>query len=147
MRELVSSDREMAVLATRQYGIVAGRQLGLDAHAIRRRTAAGRLHRVHRGVYAVGHLGLGQEARWLAAVLACGDGALLSHRSAATLWGIRLGELFRPEVTTSTTGAIPASRPIGPSWPRRTAPPTEGSRSPAPPARWPTSRTSWTTTS
>jgi hypothetical protein len=51
------------------------------------------------GVYAVGHLGLGQEARWLAAVLACGDGAVLSHRSAATLWGIRLGELFRPEVT------------------------------------------------
>jgi very-short-patch-repair endonuclease len=50
-------------------------------------------------VYAVGHLGLGQEAHWLAAVLACGDGAVLSHRSAATLWGIRLGELFRPEVT------------------------------------------------
>ena len=47
-----------------------------------------------------GHLGLGQEARWLAAVLACGDGAVLSHRSAATFWGIRLGELFKAEVTT-----------------------------------------------
>ncbi len=90
----------MAMLATRQYGIVASRQLDLDAHAVRRRTAAGRLHRVHRGVYAVGHLGLGREARWLAAVLACGDGAVLSHRSAATLWAIRLGELFRAEVTT-----------------------------------------------
>jgi very-short-patch-repair endonuclease len=108
MREVVSSDRELAVLATRQYGIVAGRQLGLDAHAIRRRTAAGRLHRVHRGVYAVGHLGLGQEAGWLAAVLACGDGALLSHRSAATLWGIRLGELFRPEVTAEHDRRHPA---------------------------------------
>ena len=52
-------------------------------------------------MYAVGHLGLGQEARWLAAVLACGDGAVLSHRSAATFWGIRLGELFRPEVTNA----------------------------------------------
>ena len=50
-------------------------------------------------MYAVGHLGLGQEARWLAAVLACGDGAVLSHRSGAALWCIRLGELFRPEVT------------------------------------------------
>ena len=91
----------MAALAGRQYGVVASRQLGLTAE--RRsttRVASGRLHRVHRGVYAVGHLGLGQEARWLAAVLACGDGAVFSHRSAATLWCIRLGELFRPEVTT-----------------------------------------------
>ena len=90
----------MAALATQQFGVVAARQLGLDADAIRRRTASGRLFRIHRGVYAVGHLGLGQEARWLAAVLACGDHAVLSHRSAATFWGIRLGELFRPEVTT-----------------------------------------------
>jgi very-short-patch-repair endonuclease len=87
-------------LAARQYGVVARRQLRLGQDAIDHRCRAGRLHRVHRGVYAVGHLGLGQEARWLAAVLACGDGAVLSHRSAATLWGIRLGELFRPEVTT-----------------------------------------------
>ena len=47
---------------------------------------AGRLHRVHRGVYAVGHPGLSSEGRWMAAVLACGDGAVLSHRSAAELW-------------------------------------------------------------
>ena len=100
MRELVHTDVEMAALAGRQYGIVASRQLGFTANAVATRVATGRLHRVHRGVYAVGHLGLGQEARWLAAVLACGDGAVLSHRSAGTLWGIRLGELFRPEVTT-----------------------------------------------
>src|SRR5829696_171476 len=100
MRELVHTDVEMAALAGRQYGIVASRQLGFTANAVGTRVATGRLHRVHRGVYAVGHLGLGQEARWLAAVLACGDGAVLSHRSAGTLWGIRLGELFRPEVTT-----------------------------------------------
>jgi very-short-patch-repair endonuclease len=100
MTELTTTDRELADLATKQYGIVAARQLGMSANAIATRASSGRLFRLHRGVYAVGHLGLGQEARWLAAVLACGDWAVLSHRSAATFWGIRLGELFRPEVTT-----------------------------------------------
>jgi very-short-patch-repair endonuclease len=100
MRELVSTDAAVARLATRQYGIVASRQLALSANAIATRTSSARLFRLHRGVYAVGHLGLGEEAKWLAAVLACGDGAVLSHGSAAVLWGIRLGELFRPEVTT-----------------------------------------------
>ena len=100
MKELATTDRKLADLATKQYGIVASRQLGMSANAISTRTSSGRLFRVHRGVYAVGHLGLGQEARWLAAVLACGEGAVLSHRSAATFWGIRLGELFRAEVTT-----------------------------------------------
>ena len=98
--------RRLRSLASRQYGMVASRQLGFTANADRDRvTASGRLHRVHRGVYAVGHLGLGQEARWLAAVLACGVGAVLSHRSAATFWCIRLGELFRVEVTTGTISA------------------------------------------
>jgi very-short-patch-repair endonuclease len=50
--------------------------------------------------YAVGHPASPPEGRWLAAVLACGDGAVLSHRSAASLWGIRIGEPHRPEVTT-----------------------------------------------
>jgi very-short-patch-repair endonuclease len=100
MRELLSTEHEIASLARRQYGVVSSRQLDLSANAIATRTASGRLFRIHRGVYAVGHLGLGQEARWLAAVLACGDGAVLSHRSAATFWGIRLGELFKVEVTT-----------------------------------------------
>jgi very-short-patch-repair endonuclease len=54
------------------------------AHRVR----AGRLHRIHRGVYAVGHPGLSNEGRWMAAVLACGEGAVLSHRSAAELWGL-----------------------------------------------------------
>jgi very-short-patch-repair endonuclease len=100
MRGFVNTDMEVAALAGRQYGVVARGQLGLGQDAIDHRCSSGRLFRVHRGVYAVGHLGLGQEARWLAAVLACGDGAVLSHRSAAALWGIRLGELYRPEVTT-----------------------------------------------
>jgi very-short-patch-repair endonuclease len=63
--------------------------LGLSREAIARRLRSGRLHRLHRGVYAVGHTALTREGRWLAAVLACGPGALLSHRSAAALWGLR----------------------------------------------------------
>jgi hypothetical protein len=48
---------------------------GLSEAGVQRRVRAGRLHRIHRGVYAVGHSGLSNEGRWIAAVLACGDGA------------------------------------------------------------------------
>jgi hypothetical protein len=65
---------------------------------------AGRLHVVHRGVYAVGHTLLPREGRWLAAVLACGEGAVLSHLSAAVHWGLLQYDAPRPEVTA------PASR-------------------------------------
>src|SRR5215208_3743622 len=61
--------------------------LGISRSAIGDRAAARRLHRIHRGVYAVGHRRLSDEGRWMAAVLACGDGAVLSHVSAAQLWG------------------------------------------------------------
>jgi very-short-patch-repair endonuclease len=94
MRGFLSTNLRIAQTAGRQYGVVARQQLPIGQDAVDHRCRTGLLHRVHRGVYAVGHLGLGQEARWLAAVLACGDGAVLSHRSAATLWVIRLGELF-----------------------------------------------------
>jgi very-short-patch-repair endonuclease len=53
------------------------------------RVRAARLHRLHRGVYAVGHRVLTVEGRWMAAVLACGDGAVLSHGTAAAAWEIR----------------------------------------------------------
>jgi len=85
-------DRSVADLANRQRGVVTREQLvalGLGDTAIERMLASGRLHRVHRGVYSVGHRHLDRHGRWLAAVLAYGDGALLSHRSAAALWGIR----------------------------------------------------------
>jgi very-short-patch-repair endonuclease len=61
---------------------------GLSPAGIQRRVVAGRLHRIHRGVYAVGHPGLSTEGRWKAATLAYGATALLSHRSAAELWGM-----------------------------------------------------------
>jgi very-short-patch-repair endonuclease len=63
--------------------------LGLGRGAIEDRVARGSLHPVYRGVYAVGHGLLSRHGRWMAAVLAAGPDAVLSHRSAAELWGIR----------------------------------------------------------
>jgi hypothetical protein len=78
-------------LATKQHGVLARRDLlalGFTSKGIRHRIEAGRLHPVHRGVYAVGRRHLTREGRWMAAVLACGPDAALSHRSAAALSGI-----------------------------------------------------------
>ena len=61
-----------------------------------------RLIRLHEGVYAIGYVPRSRETVWMAAVLACGDDALLSHRSAATLWGIRSGESRYPDVSLPT---------------------------------------------
>jgi very-short-patch-repair endonuclease len=82
----------MAGLAGRQHGVVTRAQLiglGLSASAIDRRLRAGRLHALGQGVYTVGHRVLSREGRWFAAVLYAGDGAVLSHQSAASLWGIQ----------------------------------------------------------
>ena len=62
--------------------------LGLHVKAVDKRVAAGRLHRVHQGAYAVGHPLLSHRGHLMAAVLACGPGTVLSHRSAAYLHGI-----------------------------------------------------------
>lgn len=82
-------DRALAVLAGRQHTIVAHRQLvtlGFSRHTITHMVDRSRLRVVHRGVYAVGPARLTREARWMAAVLAAGPAAVLSHRSAAALW-------------------------------------------------------------
>jgi hypothetical protein len=82
----------MAALASGQYGVVSRAQLievGFGPGAIQRRLNAGRLNPLHRGVYAVGHRQVNQRGLWLAAVLASGEGALLSHGSAAALWGLQ----------------------------------------------------------
>ncbi|MBA3866865.1 MAG: DUF559 domain-containing protein [Solirubrobacterales bacterium] len=82
-------DRRVSLLAARQHGVVSIAQLrevGLSDDAVLGRVRAGRLHRLHQGVYAVGHRAVSIEGRWMAAVLACGEGAALSHRSAACLW-------------------------------------------------------------
>jgi very-short-patch-repair endonuclease len=89
--KLAKPDRTVAEIAARQHGVVTRKQLlwaGLSPKAITRRVQAGRLHRLYRGVYAVGHTNLSREGRWLGAVFACGEGAVLSHASAAHLWKI-----------------------------------------------------------
>jgi predicted transcriptional regulator of viral defense system len=81
-------DRRLAELAASQHGVVSlaqVRALGLGARGVQQRSR-GKLHRVHRGVYAVGHRLLSADGFRMAAVLACGPGAVLSHRSAAAAY-------------------------------------------------------------
>ena len=81
--------RLVARIAANQHGVISVGQLaeaGLSPAMINRRVRAGYLHRFYRGVYAVGHTDLSKEGRWIAAVFACGPGAVLSHGSAAHLW-------------------------------------------------------------
>src|SRR3712207_4087664 len=92
--KLDSLDAEIAQIAARQHGVVTTKQLtdaGLGRMAVSERSRNGRLHRIYRGVYAVGHCGLSLQGRFMAAVLACGEGAVLSHVSAAVRW-----ELLKP---------------------------------------------------
>jgi hypothetical protein len=95
------TDAAIADLAGSQYGVVSRSQLralGLDDGEIDYRLAVRRLIAIHRGVFAVGHDRVPREGRWLAGVLACGSGAVLSHRSAAALWGLMTYE-GRVEIT------------------------------------------------
>jgi very-short-patch-repair endonuclease len=90
--ETESATPSLGDLARRQWGVVTRAQLmahGLGTRGISDWVRTGRLHRLHRGVYAVGHDRLRLEGRWLAAVFACGPGAVLSHRDAALLWDLR----------------------------------------------------------
>lgn len=89
--QLRGRERALATLATRQHGVVTWQQLlglGLGKDAIAYRLRMGRLHRLHPGVYAFGHRAMRHEAAWMAAVLAAGEEAVLSHVSAACLWGL-----------------------------------------------------------
>jgi hypothetical protein len=91
-----SRSRQAWELARRQHGVLTRSDLlglGFSSEAIKHRVRTGRLHPIVRGVYAVGRPRLSREGRWMAAVLACGPGAALSHRSAAALW--RFGEDHR----------------------------------------------------
>jgi hypothetical protein len=84
-------EARIAALARGQHGVVGRGQLstlGVTRDEIDWRVSVGALHVIHRGVYAVGHTAITLRGRWMAAVLASGDGAVLSHRSATALWGI-----------------------------------------------------------
>jgi hypothetical protein len=83
------------------------RELGLSARAVQHRAARGRLHRIHRGVYAVGHSKLTGYGHWMAAVLACGPRAVLSHRSAASLWGLRPDNRRKSDISLPSPSARP----------------------------------------
>ena len=122
MRAQTTPDQRLAQFAARRHGVVSREQLmelGFDRGAIARRVETGRLHRLYRGVYAVGHTIIPREGRWLAAVMACGDGATLSHRSAAALWGIRPTAAARIDVTVSHTSGVRSSARIVVHRPRR----------------------------
>lgn len=84
--------------------------LGLGEDAIDHRLSNGRLLRLERGVYAVGHAELRREGRMLAVVLAAGDGAVLSHRSAAGLWGLRPSGGSFVELTAPGRGGVARRR-------------------------------------
>jgi predicted transcriptional regulator of viral defense system len=106
-------DLAIAAVAGPQHGVIAVWQLldlGLGRGAIEHRVRSGRLYRLHRGVYAVGHRPLSPLAHAMAAVLACGPGAALSHRSAAALWGVNKHHPSTPEVTTRAGRLRPGIR-------------------------------------
>jgi very-short-patch-repair endonuclease len=82
--------REAWALAENQHGVICSdqlREVGYTRQAIHHRIKTGRLHPLHRGVYAVGRVNVTDHGRWMAAVLACG-GSVISHSSAAALWRI-----------------------------------------------------------
>jgi very-short-patch-repair endonuclease len=103
-RETGPEEGWIARRAERQYGVVSRRQLldlGFSRREIEARIKAGRLNPLQPGVYAVGHRVIPREGRWMAAVLASGPDAVLSHWSAAQLWMIRPNSRSRIDVTVA----------------------------------------------
>ena len=98
-----SVDAAIVTLGARQHGVLTLPQLkalGLSASGVKRRTAGARLHRLHRGVYSlVPYALLTRRGHWIAAVLACGPGAVLSHRTAAALHELRGTQRAKIDVT------------------------------------------------
>jgi very-short-patch-repair endonuclease len=96
---------EVWALAQRQHGVATRGQLlalGLSVRAVEHRVARGRLHQIARGVYSVGRPEVTQYGKWMAAVLACGPLACLSHFGAAALWGIRPSQLIEVSIRSDT---------------------------------------------
>ncbi len=108
--ETENAQPSVGEVARRQWGVVTREQLierGMSTRGISDWVRGGRLHRLYRGVYAYGHDRLRVEGRWLAAVMACGPGAVLSHRDAAQLWELRQSNSALIDVTVpSRAGRI-----------------------------------------
>jgi predicted transcriptional regulator of viral defense system len=106
-------DSAISAVAVAQHGVIALDQLvalGLSASAVRSRVASGRLHRVHRAVFAVGHPRLTRNGRVMAAVLACASGTVASHRTAAALLDLRIRS--HPWIDVTSPGST-ARRRVG----------------------------------
>jgi very-short-patch-repair endonuclease len=102
-------EQKVARIATRAHGVVARRELlaaGTSADEVRHRLRTGALIVEFRGVYRAGHRAPSVEARYMAAVLACGEGAVLSGRAAGQLWGLLKGSPPGPEVAARTERRI-----------------------------------------
>jgi very-short-patch-repair endonuclease len=102
MEGKIGADHVIAALAGKQAGRVSREQLlgqGIGAKAIDHRLRQGRLHVEHRGVFAVGHAVSSVEGRWWAALLACGEDAVLSHMTAAVAWALAIAGDGPVEVT------------------------------------------------
>lgn len=107
MRDEWRSHHRLARLSGRRHGVVTRGQmlrLGYSKSAIGRAVKSGRLHPVHRGVYAVGRDDLSDHGRCVAAVAAYGAQAMLSHESAAWLWGLLDGCPWTPDVSVPWRG-------------------------------------------
>jgi predicted transcriptional regulator of viral defense system len=108
-----ATDAAIAALAARQHGVVSRAQLrwlGFTRHEIANRASSGRLHRIHRGVYAVGHCAVSREGEMFATVLAGGPGAVLSHESAAELWDMGATKQRKIDVTVCKHAERPGIR-------------------------------------
>ena len=109
----ITVERVLARIAERSHGVVTRDELldaGVTRAEIKWRVKTGALIRVHRGVYRVGHRAPSVEATYLAAVKACGEGAVLSGRAAAHLLGLIKGAPPPPEVTAPSLRRVPGVR-------------------------------------
>jgi hypothetical protein len=109
MEPQVGPDQVIAALAGGQGGRVSREQLlshGIGAGAIAARVRSGRLHRDHRGVFSVGHVAATADGRWWSALLTCGEDAVLSHSTAAYLWGLMLRRDVGVEVSSAAHSRI-----------------------------------------
>lgn len=110
--ELRDRDKGLWELVNWQYGVISRRQLlerGLTSRQVERRIRTGRLFPLWRGVYSVGRPEPGRMGRWMGALLACGPDAVLSHDSAAALWGFGVDPYGVVEI--SVPGAVARRRP------------------------------------
>src|SRR3954471_23848417 len=102
-------EEELARLGSRAHGVVTRAQLldaGISECAIKRRVRDGSLIPQYRGVYRVGHCAPSHDAAYMAAVMACGDGAALGGRPAGHVLGLLKGKPPKPEGIPSTERRI-----------------------------------------